>query len=397
MMKLPRLPKRIAWSRRHSTLLTIELVVAVLTCGAAGAAATASRSRAPAPARVSVAMSRHSCLLSRRRVVVGAVTFRLLNRGRQARIFSIGGKRSRVIAPRGRGFLRTSLLRTGRFPYRCWVSERRSAGHGSLLVVRPPGSPPRSRALWSADMEERTLADWYEPSRVESLSHEHGGGEYNSRGGNSYASDEVAHSGRVSAKQVISTSGGSSGTRLFRWKEYRSLRVGQGLSCSAWIYLPRPVSVAGYFNIFQFKSKTQDGAYVDVFFQLNIFSRADGTMYLRPGWGWGAENAAFPRGPHATDGYGGKWYEPVNRIDVPVGRWFHVEAYTLPSAAYAGRTTFWQDGRLIYDFRNVKTGYANTDSENGVDTQWSVNAYANGLLPRSYVQYVDDVAVFRDP
>ena len=205
----------------------------------------------------------------------------------------------------------------------------------------------------------------------------------------------VAHSGVWSARQTIDTSGGVSGTRLFRWQEFRSLPVGGGVFVSAWFFLPRAVKVGGFLNVFQFKSKTQDGRFVDVFFELNVFSRSDGAMYLRPGWGWGAENPRFPAGPFADGSSGGSWFRPLSRVNVPVGRWFKVSAYVVPSAGYSGTVKFWQDGTLLADFEHVMTGYSNTDSVNGVDTQWSVNAYGGGLSPSVYTQYVDDMSVSR--
>jgi hypothetical protein len=257
----------------------------------------------------------------------------------------------------------------------------------------PPPPPLPTLFLWSALHERGTLADWYFPAATESKSLPHGGGEYNSGVGDSVGSTEVAHSGSWSAKQTIDTSSGSSGTRLFRWEEFRSLARGEGVYASAWFFVPQPVKVGGYLNVFQLKSKTQDERYIDVFFQLNVFSRSDGSLYLKPGWGWGAENPAFPGGPYRGGPAAGSWFAPSGGVNVPVGKWFEVTAYIVPSAGYDGVMKFWQDGVLIGDFENVMTGYPNTNSENGVDTQWSVNAYGNGLTPSVYSHYVDDADI----
>jgi hypothetical protein len=243
-------------------------------------------------------------------------------------------------------------------------------------------------------MEQGTLAEWYYPSATESFTNDHGGGEFNSGTADSVASQQVAHAGTWSARQTIDTSSGtSSGTRLFRWQEFRSVPAGQGIYCSVWVYIPQRVTVGGFFNLFQLKSKTQNGAYNDAFFQLNLMNRGDGSLYLRPGWGWGSENPSYPGGPYAGNATGGKWYTPANAIAVPIGSWFRVSAYLEPSAGYDGRAVFWQDGVLIYDFQNVRTGYANTNSVNGVDTQWAVNAYGSGLSPAVYTHYVDDAEI----
>jgi hypothetical protein len=220
-----------------------------------------------------------------------------------------------------------------------------------------------------------------------------GGGEYNSGGGDSGASQAVAHTGSWSARQGIDTGGGSSGTRLFRWREYRTLVPAQPATTSVWVYIPSRPTIGGYFNLFQFKSKTQNEQYIDVFFQLNLSNRADGSLYLRAAWGCGAENPDFPRGPWVDSQGLCNFFPPLATINVPIGQWFQVSSQIVPSAGYTGSIKFWQNGVLLYDFENVMTGYPNTNSVNGVDTQWAVNAYANGLSPSSYVQYVDDATV----
>jgi hypothetical protein len=235
-------------------------------------------------------------------------------------------------------------------------------------------------------MEGGDLTDW-------SLAA--GGGEYNSGGGDSVVTRTVAHTGSWSAQQTIDTSGGSSGTRLFRWAEYRMLTPGQSATTSVWVYIPRSVTIGGYFNLYQFKSKTQDGRWIDVFFQLNLLNRTDGSLYLKAAWGCGAENPSFPNGPYSNSTNLCEFFPPLAQINVPIGRWFEVSSQIVPSSQYTGSVKFWQDGALLYDFRNVMTGYPNTNSLNAVDTQWAVNAYANGLTPRSYVHYVDDAAVLR--
>jgi hypothetical protein len=235
-------------------------------------------------------------------------------------------------------------------------------------------------------MEGGSLDDW-------SLSS--GGGEYNSGSGDSVVTQAVAHSGSGSAKQTINTSGGSAGTRLFRWAEYRTLTPGQAATTSVWVYIPQRPTVGGYFNLYQFKSKTQNGSYIDVFFQLNLLNRADGSLYLKAAWGCGAENPNFPHGPYASSTSLCTFFPPLAQINVPVGRWFQVSSRIVPSRGYGGSMKFWQDGVLLYDFQNVMTGYPNTNSVNGVDTQWAVNAYGRGLTPSAYAHYVDDAAVSR--
>jgi hypothetical protein len=343
-------------------------------------------------------MTRRGCDLSRKRVVAdGVVFFTVANYGRQAKTFSIHNKRSRVVAPQRRTTLRVFFGRTDRFHYNCAPRHPRRSNvrRGRLLVVRtasaskPPAPPPAPGTEWRATTETGNLNEWSE---------EHGGGEYNSGGGDSGASQAIAHTGSWSARQAINTGGGSSGTRLFRWREYRTLKTGQAATTSVWVYIPSRPRVGGYFNLFQFKSKTQNGSYIDVFFQLNLSNRSDGSLYLRALWGCGAENSNFPLGPWASSPRSDTciFFPPKATINVPIGKWFEIRSRIVPSSRYTGSVKFWQNGALLYDFRNVMTGYPNTNSVNGVDTQWAVNAYANGLSPNSYVQYVDDATVAKD-
>jgi hypothetical protein len=357
--------------------------------------ALAVSTRRVSRARISVAMTRRRCALSRKRVVAdGVVFFTVANYGRRAKTFSVHNRRSRIVAPQSRTTLRVFFGRTGRFHYNCAPRHPRRSNvrRGRLLVIRassskPPAPPPVPGAEWRATTETGNLNEWSE---------EHGGGEYNSGGGDSGVSQAVAHTGSWSARQAINTGGGSSGTRLFRWREYRSLAPGQAATTSVWVYIPTRPKIGGYFNLYQFKSKTQNGSHIDVFFQLNLSNRSDGSLYLRALWGCGAENPNFPRGPYAGSNSLCNFFQPLATINVPIGRWFEIRSRIVPSSRYTGSVKFWQNGVLLYDFRNVMTGYPNTNSVNGVDTQWAVNAYANGLSPSSYVQYVDDATVAKD-
>ncbi len=271
---------------------------------------------------------------------------------------------------------------------------RRILAAASLAIVCLVGvtaAAPSSTGIgWTAGHETGNLSEWGQVANGSA-----GGGEFNSGGGDSTASTTFAHTGSWSARQTINTKKRSAGTRLFRWAEFRNLAPGQPATASVWVYIPATVKVGGYFNLFQFKSKTQSGSYIDVFFQLNLFNRANGTLYLKAAWGCGAENPAFPLGPYASSTAADNctFTDPLAAVTVPVGRWFQVTAEIVPSAGYTGSIRFWQDGVLLYDLQGVMTGYPNTNSVNGVDTQWAVNAYGNGLSPSAYVQYVDDAEV----
>ena len=96
---------------------------------------------------------------------------------------------------------------------------------------------------WTGDHEEGTMSDWYVGS---------GGGEFNSGGGVSAASTDVAHTGKYSAKATISTPPSPSAVRLFRWAESR---VKPEAYYGAWFYFPQVYTTDWWF-IDQFKSRS---------------------------------------------------------------------------------------------------------------------------------------------
>ena len=79
---------------------------------------------------------------------------------------------------------------------------------------------------------------------------------------------------------------------------------------------------------------------------------------------------------------------------MPIGRWFHLEAFIRQSSGYDGTLTFWQDGVKLFDFRNIRTSYPNCDFNSWcADNEWSVNSYSDGLSPSPSTLHLDDAAI----
>src|ERR687896_1805095 len=95
------------------------------------------------------------------------------------------------------------------------------------------------------------------------------------------------------------------------------------------VFFPRIYRPGLYWNIFQWKSKTS--SVNDPFFILNIGNRSDGDMYFY----------LYDWQRRASNGQ--------TKMDVPVGRWFQVEAYYRCAADNTGRVIFWQDRQLLFD------------------------------------------------
>jgi hypothetical protein len=224
-----------------------------------------------------------------------------------------------------------------------------------LLLVHT-ASAEAQNLLWYAGMESGNLSDW---SRSDC------GGEFNSGTSDTQASREKASTGSWSARMAITTPDDPiSGTRLFRWCEPRRY---QKLYYSAWFFIPTRYQVPNFWNVWQYKSKTSNRN--DPFFILNIGNRSNGNMHF-----------------YLYDWQRRKSYSQ-NVADVPVGRWFQIEAFHQCAADNSGRVTFWQDGKMLFDVANVQTRYANGDC------QWSVNNYSDMLKPATSYVYVDNAAI----
>lgn len=229
------------------------------------------------------------------------------------------------------------------------------------LTPTPAGQAPENgtapAVVWADGMEAGSVAAWETRDC---------GGEFNTGDGNSVASTDVAHTGRYSAKLTVDTRDGErDATRLMRWCEPTDYAWAY---YSAWFYFPQRVQVkAGWWNIFQFKSKTDYAN--DPFWVVNVGNRDDGTMYL-----------------YLRDWMHERSYLQTTK-DLPVGRWVHIEAYIHRSDGSDGRITIWQDGTMLFDLSNVQTYYP------GGSSTWSVDNYSSGLIPNRTSIYVDDAVI----
>lgn len=245
---------------------------------------------------------------------------------------------------------------------------------GGDETATPEPLPTSSTGIvWSADMETADLSQW-------TVGGTHGGS-YDS--GDcirppSGTSTEHAHSGHYSMKMSIDTSSQESGCREFRHEESLS---GDSYYYGAWFYLPSYIVVGNYWNIFQFKSET--AIENDPFWIIDLLNHAgirNDSMRLALRW-----KGVLP-GPHEGEGTSVRYYYQTLR-DVPVGRWFHIEAYLRQSNGYDGQITIWQDGAQLFDLDQVRTKYQNGDQ------RWSVDSFSNWLDPSFVSLYVDDATV----
>jgi hypothetical protein len=246
-------------------------------------------------------------------------------------------------------------------------SMRYVSSSRQIAVVVPAPAPPPPPAenpgpspadiLWSADHSTGDLSQWSLNS---------GGGVFNSAGGTAQASTDVAHSGTHSAKLTISNVKGDQGTRLFRWRESQSNKE---LYYSVYLYFPQRYSRPNWWNVFQFKSKTATNN--DPFFLLEVGNRPNGNMYI-----------------YMYDWQERKSYQQ-SAVDIPVGKWVHIEVFYRSSGTTDGQIIVWQDGVEILKASGVRTRYPDGD------TQWSVNNYSDAISPDPAYIYADDAMISR--
>jgi hypothetical protein len=231
-----------------------------------------------------------------------------------------------------------------------------------------PTSWASGTVLWSADHETGDLSQWYRDG---------GGGEFNSGAASSSASQDVAHSGRFSAKGTISTPG-ASGVRLFRWRESRA---NVEAYYSVWFYFPR-VYAPGWWDIFQFKSRNETIAN-DPFWFLQVTNRSSTAMSVFLYW-W---NGLSIEGPRRGE-FGGRSFSQALK-DVLVDSWTHIEVFLRQSSGFDGRIIVWQDGVELFNLSNVRTRYPSSNGAN----EWAVTNYGDGIVPSPTTIYFDDAAI----
>jgi hypothetical protein len=257
-------------------------------------------------------------------------------------------------------------------------------GNGSAPTTPIPDG---KRVLWSTGMDDGTLTDWYAPETA--AVGDFGGGPFDSGGGITSATTELAHSGAWSAKLALPT--GAGGARLFRWRE---LLAERDTTQRVWLFIPRAYRLTGnpvnghFWDIAQFKSRSEDGQHNDPLWFLNV-TNSRNRLGLQLIW-W--DNTL--EGPH-TNEFG---YRVIGKrgAQLPVGRWFQLRLRLRQSSEFDGILQVWIDARRVYNLRNVRTSYRNcTVNSWCADTAWSVNNYSDGLAPAPAVVYADDVSIER--
>jgi len=106
----------------------------VLCATALAGPAFAARSHASGTT-ITVTASEFKFKLSSTSAKAGPVTFKVVNKGKLAHDFKIGGKKTPLIQPGKTGTL-TVTLKAGKYPYLCTVPGHAAAGMKGTLAVK---------------------------------------------------------------------------------------------------------------------------------------------------------------------------------------------------------------------------------------------------------------------
>jgi len=107
----------------------LALVVAVPLAGA-----DLRAPKAQAAQSITVTMTEFKFRLTSKTAHAGAVTLRLVNKGKLAHDIKIAGKKSALVKPGKTGAL-TVTLKKGKYPYLCTVPGHAAAGMKGVLTV----------------------------------------------------------------------------------------------------------------------------------------------------------------------------------------------------------------------------------------------------------------------
>ena len=220
-----------------------------------------------------------------------------------------------------------------------------------------------SDVLWSARFETGTFSEWL-----------------NAPGGSvsappappdvaEIATDRV-HRGGFAARLTIDAAAGA-GQQSVGFVRKGSLPT-EGYY-SAWYYLPRTVTVNGYWVLFKIRKRdvADDPASEGELFDVDLVSMPTGEMGLQ-------------LYDHRNQANAPLLANPV----VPVGVWFQLEGFYRDAADDTGRFTLWFDGAQVADLSGSPTSQT-------AWVDWSVDNLGEDLDPSTAVVYVDDCAVSR--
>jgi hypothetical protein len=239
--------------------------------------------------------------------------------------------------------------------------------------------------LWKATAETGNLSEW-SPN----------GGNYKMNANRvlfSNASRDRAKSGSFSFKYTVDAGNDMASTQLHRYSVNGEPNSNKDAIYTAWYFIPQKIDFYGvsWHNMMQWMVKTTNSRNHPVYaIGLAVMggkgSRGENYIELRNTGEW------FPGGTSFD-------HQPLQKIAIPIGKWFKIQVRYIHGANKNGKVMVWQgdlegNDTLIYDISGVTT-YPPTNRTGGSTTelQWSVNHYTARTIPAITTIYFDDPSI----
>lgn len=173
--------------------------------------------------------------------------------------------------------------------------------------------------------------------------------------------EEPVRSGRFAAAFAVS---GNAQSRCFK-----EGRLPKEAYYGAWYYVPAIFRVAGNWNLLHFQGGDSLGSQLSNLWDISLVSNPnDSGLRL-----------------NVAD-YVSSLPAPSVSLDIPIGKWFHIEMYLKRAADETGEVQVFQDGVSIVHAARVVT-------DNTEIGQWYVGNLTNKSESEDSTVYVDDVTI----
>jgi hypothetical protein len=219
--------------------------------------------------------------------------------------------------------------------------------------------------VWKAGHETGNLDEW----------DIHGG--FINQGSGIYSMvTPFAHTGNYAVALTIDTKApsdtGAHAAYLFFWDQLSE----NAYYYSAWYYIPSGIQIKDWWSIWQWKS-TYDGNSDNSVRVFSIGPEQDET---------GLKLVLNQRPTPEESGDNNVTYRQ-NVVNMPLDKWFQIEAFYKRAQDQSGQVIVWQDGVEIFNVANVNTVFSDKT------IYWSVHNYTEDIEPSPCTIYIDDVAI----
>jgi hypothetical protein len=219
---------------------------------------------------------------------------------------------------------------------------------------------------WKANEDSGTYAAWNLGDY---------GGRFDTGSASSVIDSSHAHSGRYSLEMTSDTTHGVAASRNFRWAiDAAGTPLPRSAIYTAWFYWDRVYSPTLFWNIMQWKTRTNDAGGNSADWAINLANDGHG-MYLE----WYDIHTRSNHSARTANG------------SIKPGVWYEIKVrYTF--SLQRGRISSYLDGERWFSVDRVATQWP-TSSTNPRYRQWSVNNYTDQNTPPISHIWIDDASI----